>query len=187
MDLIKDWNIDYVELADVFNSSRSFVADVNAMRELFIVLSRPLGFTVQEIEQLCKLEVGFPTDYKVYRTTMRGGANNHYTGPTQVGKDFWFDVQTFKPSLKLPVDRANATLEQQISAPFIYADRYRAALEKMGAPAAIEFIYALHQQGVGAARAGFPRIAGVQSNRSIPVVKVVQHFNRTGQYRKVEI
>lgn len=183
----KDWGIDYVELASVFRESRTFVADVPRMREIFLALSRPLGFTAEEIEQLCALEVGFPTDYSTYRSSMRGGANGHYTGPTQAGAKFWIDVQSFKPSLKLPVERTAASLEQLISAPFIYADRYRAAMESFNFPAKIEFVYALHQQGSGAAKAGFPQIAGVQSKRSVPVVQAVQHFVRTGNYRKIEI
>lgn len=183
----KDWAIDYVALAKVFTLRRSYVADIPTMRGIFANLADALGTTAEEIEKLCKLEVGFPTDYDLYRSSMRGGAGNHYVGPTQIGSDFWKDVITHKPSLKLPANRVDATLEMQIAAPYIYADRYRKVMESKNYPFDVAFVYALHQQGSGAATLGFPRIAGTQSKRSIPVVKSVQHFTRTGNYRPVEI
>lgn len=183
----EDLNIDYVALAEVLRQRRTYVADVAGMRAIFTNLAASLGFSSEEIEQLCALEVGFPTDYSVYRSTMRGGANNHYVGPTQVGRDFWIDVRGHKPALNFPVNREDATLEMQIAAPFIYGDRYRSAMIDRNYPLTIPFLYALHQQGVGAAAKGFPQIAGLQSKRSIPVVRSVQHFVRTGKHIRVEL
>lgn len=180
-----NFKLDHDAIRRLLRERRTYVADASVLRGIAVNVATVLNVEPEFLMTLLKLEVGFPTDYSVYRSTMRGGANNAYIGVTQMYNDFWTDVrQHYKYTAELPADKESTSLEMQLVAPFLYAERYRQGLIRQQYPFSPAVIYAAHQQGgpsVGLDSFGTRPIAGDQSGPSVRVVSEVKRFNRSKQ------
>lgn len=175
--------LDHDAIRRLLRERRTFVADAQTLRGLATNVANVIGVDSEFVIALLKLEVGYPDDYEIYRSTMRGGSGNIYVGVTQMYNAFWTDVRGhYKYSSELPSRKEDTTLEMQLVAPFLYAERYRDGLIRQGYPFSPAVIYAAHQQGgptVGLNSFGASPIAGKQSGSSVRVVNEVKRYNRT--------
>lgn len=174
------WKIDYRALGEFVASSKTKIADANTLNRIAQVLSPIVGAPVSAIELLLAIECGYPTR-STYRSTMpRDDGSRMYIGITQVSTGFWTDVQQQVRAKGLVAwpSRMQATLEQQMAAPFVYADKYRDTrngdtndISLQDFPLSPALLYAFHQQSFGGLRSKFTKLKGVQSGVSVEVVK----------------
>lgn len=172
---LDDWELMYSSLNTIGKRNRLFVADAGAVEKIIDELVPALRIRKEVVATVLKLEFGYPDRKSYSSAATRDDGSTLYRGITQASKPFWQDViehaarKGFKIAARTP---ESATLFEQIAAPFIYLDRYRGSVEThLFTPA---MIYALHQQGPGAARNGFSKVEGKQSGRSLQVIKVAQ-------------
>jgi hypothetical protein len=174
------WKIDYNALNVFVKSNQTKVADAKTLNDMARVLSPIVGAPVASIELLLGIECGYP-NRATYRSTMpRDDGSRTYIGITQVSTPFWTDVQRQVRDKGLGAwpSRFDATLEQQMAAPFIYADKYRDTrnadtndISLRDFPLSPALLYAFHQQSFGGLRSKFTKLKGVQSGVSVEVVK----------------
>lgn len=174
------WKIDYEALGVFISGNKTKIADASMLNKMAQKLSPIVGAPVSAIELLLAIECGYP-NRSSYRSTMpRDDGSRMYIGITQVSTPFWTDVQRKVRDKGLVAwpSRMEATLEQQMAAPFIYADMYRDTRSKdtndislRDFPLSPALLYAFHQQSFGGLRSKFTRLKGVQSGISVEVVK----------------
>lgn len=174
------WKIDYQALSHLVASNRTKIADAATLKKMAQTLSPIVGAPVSAIELLLAIECGYP-NRSTYRSTMpRDDGSRLYIGITQVSTGFWTDVQRQVRAKGLVAwpNRMEATLEQQMAAPFIYADKYRNTrdddtngISLQDFPLSPALLYAFHQQSFGGLRSKFTKLNGVQSGVSVEVVK----------------
>lgn len=172
---LSDWEPNYSGLNTAASRNRVFAGDAKAVDKLIDELVPFLRMRKEVIATVLKLEYDYP-ERKIYKSTAtRDDGSKMYRGITQASKPFWLDVVSHasrKGFLIKAQTPESASLFEQIAAPFVYLDRYRNEVkDHLFTPA---MIYALHQQGPGAARKKFATVAGVQSGRSVEVVKIAQ-------------
>lgn len=103
-----------------------------------------------------------------------------YVGVMQTGAGNWHDclewVQLRKLPYQLPRNRADASLEEQIAASFLYFERYRTKARVANKVLTPVLYYFLHNQGPGAVAKG--TITRVNYNAQSDVLRPVlrQHF-----------
>lgn len=179
----KNFSLDHDRIREFLKLRRTFVADRTSLAKLVVDVAEVIGVDANFVLTLLKLEVGYPVDYEVYRSTMRGGANNAYVGVSQMYDHFWTDVRKhFAYAGTLPAKKEDTTLEMQLIAPFLYAERYKDGLIRQQYPFSPAVIYTAHQQGgpsVGRDSFGTSSIAGRQSGVSVRVVNEVKRFSKT--------
>lgn len=171
-----DWNA----VADCVQTYRQIATNAKGLQDLIRVAAAALRVDVALIEQLVKFEAGYP-DRAVYRTDMPrdgDGPTSKYIGVTQASQGFWTDAGAIAQGYgvawpRRPID---ATLLQQLLAPFFYYLRY--SKQMAGYPFTADTLYALHQQGPGAARNGFRQVAGRQSAASLVAVRAAASSRR---------
>lgn len=172
---LKSWAPNYGALAALFKSSQTYEASVAVVRDIAEQIASAVNMPLDAVEVVLMLEASYPERPNYRAASTRDDGSPLYRGITQASKGFWFDVyeQAEKKGLKLSARRPEAaSLEEQIAAPFIYLDRYRASVRgHLFTPA---MIYSLHQQGPGGAESGFVKPIGEQSGRSLDVVRVAR-------------
>lgn len=185
-----NWKINYEALGVFVNSNKTKVADAATILSMAQKLSPIVGAPVSAIELLIAIECGYPSRSS-YRSTMpRDDGSRMYIGITQVSTPFWTDVQKRVRAKELSrwPSRMEATLEQQMAAPFIYADMYKDVrnatdtnnLSLRDFPLSPALLYAFHQQSFGGLRSKFKKLAGVQSGISVEVVKAASASYKRG-------
>lgn len=185
-----NWKVNYEAIGVFVNSSKTKVADVATLRKMAEKLSPLVGAPVSSIELLLAIECGYPSR-STYRSTMpRDDGSRMYIGITQVSTAFWTDVQrrVREKGLSAWPSRMEATLEQQMAAPFIYAEMYKNVRNAKDTnnnslrdfPLSPALLYAWHQQSFGGLRSKFTKLAGVQSGISVEVVKAASRSYRRG-------
>lgn len=176
---LDDWQINYKLLQKLAATRSRTVGTANDVWQLARDVAEAVNLSPKVVAVILQLEYNFP-ERTLYRSVAtRDDGSTRYRGITQASKPFWLDVvahaaaRGFKISARVP---ENATLFEQIAAPFIYLDRYRSYVARhLFTPA---MIYALHQQGPGAAKKNFARVAGKQSGRSLIAVRAAQQGAR---------
>lgn len=184
------WKINYRALGEFVTTSTTKIADAATLRTMAEKLSPIVGAPVSAIELLLAIECGYPSR-NIYRTTMpRDDGSRRYIGITQISVPFWIDVQRQVRAKKLAnwPARLEATLEQQMAAPFIYADKYRDArtvdsgyISLEDFPLSPALLYAFHQQSFGGLKTRFSTLAGVQSGPSVQIVKAASRSYKRGK------
>lgn len=176
---LSEWVIDYKLAQDLSRTRTRTVASNAEIASLCEDVALCVGFDATVVATILALEYDFPNRSMYRASATRDDGSKTYRGITQASMPFWADVRDFaqKKGLKFRSTRPeDGTLFEQIIAPFIYLDRYRGSVAShLVTPA---MIYALHQQGPGAARQQFSSIVGSQSGRSVSVVKIAQQGAR---------
>lgn len=172
---LSEWSIDYKLLRDLAKTRTRTVGSAEEVWQLAQDVAKAVGLEPQIVGVILHFEYDFPA-----RTTYRSAATRDdgsllYRGITQASMPFWMDVRSHATSKGWNIRASrpeNASLFEQIAAPFVYLDRYRKRVEShLFTPA---MIYTLHQQGPGAAKSGFANVAGGQSSVSLRAVKAAQ-------------
>lgn len=172
---LKNWSIDYALLRELSATRRRTVATADEVWQLCQDVALAVGVPAEAIGAILYYEFRFP-ERAVYRAAAtRDDGSTDYRGITQASRGFWTDV-IVRARLKGWVIAAtvpeNASLFEQIAAPFIYLDRYRKSVKNhLFTPA---MIYALHQQGPGAAEGKFASVSGSQSATSLRAIQVAR-------------
>lgn len=178
----RSWRPDYALLADLSRTRTQTVANPSQVWQLCQDVAKAIGFDAQVVAAVLALEYDFPKRQLYRANATRDDGSPRYRGITQASQGFWTDVvgHARGKGFNIRASRPeNATLFEQIAAPFVYLDRYRKSVSgHLVTPA---MIYALHQQGPGEATRGFRNIAGSQSKRSIAVVEIATNGARGRQ------
>lgn len=172
---LKNWTIDYALLRELSQTRRRTVASAEEVWQLCQDVAMAVNIPAEAIAAILHYEFRFP-ERPVYRAAAtRDDGSTDYRGITQASKGFWTDVIVRARLKGWVIDATvpeHATLFEQIAAPFVYLDRYRKAVAgHLFTPA---MIYALHQQGPGAAERKFKSVAGSQSSSSLRAIRVAQ-------------
>lgn len=171
---LDDWTPDYALMRDFAATRTRTTGDAATVWELAQDAARCVRMPAAVVAAILALEYDFP-ERKLYRANAtRDDGSTLYRGITQASKPFWKDVTELARGKGFRIRASqpeSATLFEQILAPFIYLDRYRSSVSgHLVTPA---MIYALHQQGPGAAKTDFSRVTlSNQSSRSAKVVRV---------------
>lgn len=172
---LKSWTPNYQALGAIFKSSQTYEASPAVVRDIAEQIATAVNVPLAAVEAVLMLEFSYPKRRNYRAAATRDDGSTLYRGITQASIGFWSDAHEWaeKKGLKLSARRPEAaSLEEQIAAPFIYLDRYRASVRAhLFTPA---MIYALHQQGPGGAESGFVKPIGEQSGRSLEVVRVAR-------------
>lgn len=179
---LKTWEIDYALLRDLATTRSRVVGTADEVWQLCQDVALAVNIPAEAIGAILHYEFRFP-ERQVYRAAAtRDDGSTTYRGITQASQGFWTDVivRARKKGWSISATAPErATLFEQIAAPFIYLDRYRASVKgHLFTPA---MIYALHQQGPSAAEGGFRRVAGSQSENSLKAIRVAQQGARGKQ------
>lgn len=174
--VLSDWKPDYKVLQKLGALRRRTVANAAEMWELIQDVATAVRLPKEVVAVVLHFEYDFPAR-SIYRASAtRDDGSPTYRGVTQASLPFWIDVTSHAQTkgYKIVARRPeSATLFEQIAAPFIYLDRYRSRVsDHLFTPA---MIYALHQQGPGAASKGFANVAGNQSGPSLRAVRAAQY------------
>lgn len=172
---LQDWKPDYKQLSEFARNRTATVGNPESVWELAKDVAKCIGLDPTVVGVVLSYEYDFP-QRAVYRANAnRDDGSPTYRGITQASLPFWIDVvdHAAKKGWKMRARRPEqASLFEQIAAPFVYLDRYRDRVSNhLFTPA---MIYALHQQGPGAASTGFSKTAGTQSGSSLEAIKVAR-------------
>lgn len=172
---LSEWSIDYKLLRDLAKNRTRTVGSADEVWQLAQDVATAVNLDPQIVGVVLHFEYDFPARSTYRSAATRDDGSTTYRGITQASLPFWMDVRSHAASKGWNIRASrpeNASLFEQIAAPFIYLDRYRKRVAShLFTPA---MIYTLHQQGPGAAANGFANVAGSQSGVSLRAVKAAQ-------------
>lgn len=172
---LENWKPDYKVLKKLGSLRRQTSATAVELWDLIQDVATAVQLPKEVVAVVLHFEYDFPARSMYRASATRDDGSKTYRGVTQASMPFWMDVTSHAASKGYQIAARrpeSASLFEQIAAPFIYLDRYRSRVKgHLFTPA---MIYALHQQGPGAASKGFQTVAGSQSGASLRAVRAAQ-------------
>lgn len=173
----KNLKFSHSQLSEYLQKSRTFSANEQSLRKIIEEISRIVGLPSVFLLTVLRYEIDFPRRPDWMNTKVRNGG---YIGVMQTGAGNWHDclewVRMQRLPYSLPHNRADATLEEQIGASFLYFERYRVTSGLARKELTPVMFYFLHNQGPGAVAKGTITRAAYQAQSDVlrPVLR--QHF-----------